>query len=831
MFFRRNQQDKQHVGPVAKAPDPAVAAGDGRALPASALRQTVDAASLGFQSTAELEPLHGLLGQDRALKALQFGADMDAPDYNIFVIGPPATGKLTAVKAHLALKARDMPAPPDWVYVTNFEQPNEPKAVKLPHGRARAFAKVLVVAVDELRNVLPAMFESDDYQSRRRAIDARFRAGQEQALETLSRKAEAQGVAVMRTPTGFALAPMVDGKVVEPESLETLPQAMRKDVETKIATLHGELGVILEQAPKLQKQHRAAIGELNEEVGRIAVSAALDDAVKDFQDVPAAIEHVQAAGQDMIRNVALFIGGADQDESPIARPPMDTSRDERFRRYMVNVINARADGEKGAPVVEELNPTFPNLVGRVELMPHMGNLVTDFMLIKPGALQRANGGYLLLDARKMVQSPFAWDALKRALRKREIKIEPPEETKGPVATQMLDPEPIPLKVKVVMFGDRELFYTMAAHDPDFDGLFKVQADFDDTIPRTQENYKAYAQLVASIVANRTLLPSDATGVARVIEEGIRMSDDREKLSTEVGHISDILREADYWARKAGHKTIGREDVARAIEEQIQRADKIRDHAQESIGRGIVLVDTEGAKVGQVNGLAVLQLGNFAFGRPNRITARVRMGSGRITDIEREAQLAGPSHTKGVMILWGYLAGRYAEDVPLSLAASLVFEQSYGGVDGDSASSAELYALLSALAEAPINQGFAVTGSVNQWGEVQAIGGVNEKIEGFFDICKRRGLTGHQGVMIPKANAQHLMLREDIVAAADEGKFKVHAVAHIDEGIEILTGDAAGRRDAHGHFPSGTINHRVEARLRHFAERYRSYHRPGDNHTS
>jgi predicted ATP-dependent protease len=658
MFFRRNQQGKQQVGAAAPETERVPAAPTGSPLPADALRQSVDPASLGFETTAELKPIEGLLGQDRALKAIQFGADMNAQDYNIFVIGPPATGKLTAVKSHLAQKAKDMPPAADWVYVTNFEEANEPRALQLPHGRGRAFAKGMIAAIDELRNVLPAMFESDDYQTRRRAIDARFRAGHEQAVEALSRKAETQGVAVLRSPTGFVLAPMVDGKVVEPESLETLPPAMRKDVEAKIVTLQGELGVILEQMPKLQKQHRATIGELNEDIARIAVSAALDDIAAAFSDVPAAIEHIKAAGHDMIRNVALFAGTGSPEEGQIAKSPADTSRDERFRRYMVNVVSAKG----GAPVIEELNPTFPNLVGRVELVAHMGNLVTDFMLIKPGALHRANGGFLLLDARKMLQSPFAWDALKRALKRREIRIEPPEETRGPIAAQMLDPDPIPLQVKVVMFGNAELFYLLAGADPDFGGLFKVQADFDDTIPRTTENYRAYAQLIAAIVGHRNLLPADSTGVARVIEEAIRISDDREKLSTEVGHISDVLREADYWARKAGHKAIGRGDVARAIDEQIQRADKIRDHAQESIGRGIILVDTDGAKVGQVNGLAVLQLGNFAFGRPNRITARVRTGSGRVVDIEREANLAGPLHTKGVMILWGLRRPLYSNSL-------------------------------------------------------------------------------------------------------------------------------------------------------------------------
>jgi len=498
--------------------------------------------------------------------------------------------------------------------------------------------------------------------------------------------------------------------------------------------------------------------------------------------------------------------------------------DVRFRRYMVNVMVSHGDGASsaGAPVVEEQNPTYGNLVGRVEHIAQMGTLVTDFLLIKPGALHRANGGYLLLDARRLLLSPFAWEALKRAIKAREIRVEQPAETVGLISTQSLDPEAIPLDVKVILFGDRELYYLLAAHDPDFTGFFKVQADFDDTIARSSENDNAYARLIASIVKEHGLKPVDASGVARIIDEGARLADDREKLSIEIGRISDLVREADYWSGQAKRKVTTRQDVTRAIEEHIQRADRLRDRSQETINRGVILVDTDGAEVGQVNGLSVLQLGSFSFGRPTRITARVRLGSGRVTDIEREAKLGGPLHSKGVMILWGFLAGRYALDVPLALGATLVFEQSYGGVDGDSASSAELYALLSALSDIPIKQSLAVTGSVNQRGEVQAIGGVNEKIEGFFDICRARGLTEEQGVLIPRSNVQHLMLREDVVEAVRNGQFAVYPVGSIDEGIEILTGVKAGERGAEGRFPVGTINRLVEDKLKSFAERGRNF---------
>ena len=786
----------------------------------------VNPSSLGFKTTDDLTPINGLIGQERALKAIQFGTDIKSHDFNMFVLGPPASGKTTAVKAHLGPKAAHASTPPDWVYVYNFESPNRPKALRLPSRRAKDLAKGMIGALDELRGVLPGRFESEDYQTRRRAIDEQFRSGNEEALEALTKKANAQNIALLRTPTGFAMAPMHEGKVVKPEVFNALPEAMRRDVENKIPALEKELAVILERLPAAEKRRRQQLSELNEEVATSAIRDALLELHASFSDVAEAAAYLEAAGHDMVRNVGLFLATGEE-ENALVRRPTDSAQDPRFRRYLVNVMATNGESATaGAPVIEENNPTYGNVVGRVEHVAQMGTLVTDFLLIKPGALHKANGGYLLVDARRLLLSPFAWEALKRAIKAREIRIEQPTEVSGLISTQSLDPEPIPLDVKVVLFGDRELYYLLAAHDPDFPRLFKVQADFDDTIARSSENDTAYARLIASVVKEHGLKPLDATAVARVIDEGARLADDREKLSIELGRISDIVREADYWSSQARRKITTREDVARAIDEQIQRADRLRDRAQETIARGIVLVDTEGAEVGRINGLSVIQLGAFAFGRPSRITARVRVGSGRVMDIEREAKLGGPLHSKGVMILWGLLAGRYALDVPLALAATLVFEQSYGGVDGDSASSAELYALLSALSEVPIRQSLAVTGSVNQQGEVQAIGGVNEKIEGFFDICRARGLTGEQGVLIPKSNVQHLMLREDVVDAVKNRQFAIYAVGSIDEGIEILTGVKAGERGADGRFAAGTVNRLVEDKLKSFAERGRSFAKAG-----
>jgi lon-related putative ATP-dependent protease len=811
------------------------AAGTQLPLPPEELRRTSDPAAFGFTSTADIAPIRGLIGQERALAAIAFGTDMASMDYNIFVLGPPASGKRTALKTQLLDKATRKPRPDDWVYVFNFQEPSRPRSLRLPSGRARSLARAMIGAIDELRGIVPALVEGEDYQARRRAIDASFQGVQEQALETLTKKAAGQNIALLRTPQGFAFAPMHEGRVVKPDTFNALPDAMRNEKQAQLAALETELAHVLERLPKSEKERRVKVAELNTELARAVVTAALEDIASAFTDVPAVIGHLNDAGEDLVRNIAIFLPSGEDETGPISAPA-DGARDPRYRRYMVNVMvgnapPAEGDAQPGAPVIEETNPVYGNLLGRIEHVTQGGALMTDFLLIKPGALHRANGGYLMVDARRLVQSPFAYEALKRALKAREIRIEPPQDAAGiGVVPQTLEPEPTALDVKVIMTGEREAYYALAQNDPDFLGLFKVQADFDDAIPRSPENDRAYAGVVASIVDEHKLRPVEASGVARIIEEGSRLANDRDKISVEIGYVSDLVREADYWAGKAGRAAINHDHVETAVAAQIKRADRIKEHAQETVERGVVLVDTEGAETGQVNGLAVMQVGNFSFGRPSRITARVAVGQGRIVDIEREAKLGGASHTKGMMILQGFIAGRFAQSVPLALSATLTFEQSYGGVDGDSASSTEIYALLSALANVPIQQGLAVTGSVNQLGDVQAIGGVNHKIEGFYDLCASRGLTGQQGVLIPQSNVQHLMLREDIVTAAAAGNFSVFAVETIDQGIEILTGIPAGVRGSDGAFPADSINGLVQARLMQFAEQARAYGRAYDGRT-
>lgn len=792
------------------------------AVPVNRLRQRTDPAIFGFDTTEELEPITNLIGQERALSAIRFGAEIAQPSFNLFVLGPPGSGKTTAVRAFLEEKAKQGEPPPDWVYVNNFETPHKPRAISLPQGRATLLSQGMVGVIDELRAAIPAMFESEEYQGRHRAIDEQVRGSQEEAFGALNKRAEAENIAILRTPLGFAMAPAKDGKVIKPEVFNELPEAERQSIQEKIEDLQKQLEVIIQQVPRLEKERRKQIRELNEEMAEVAVRQALTEIEAAFEDLPDILVYLKDVEVDLISNVSHFLADGDEGGEIVAQP-LDSARDARFRRYLVNVIiSGGEDGSTGAPILEESNPNLGNLIGRVEHLSQMGALVTDFLLIKPGALHKANGGYLLLDARKVLLQPFAWEALKRALKAGTITIESPGDQLGLVSTVSLEPDPIPLRVKTVLLGDRTLYYLLSALDPEFSRLFKVAADFDDTMDHTEKNIEIFARQVASIVAKYGLSPVDAGGVARTIDEGARLAHDSEKLTLRIEAIVDILSEADYWASQVGRKIITAQDVAHAVKEQIFRSDRLREKSQESIIREIMLVDTEGSHVGQINGLSVLSLGNFAFGRPSRITARVRMGTGRLIDIEREVELGGPIHSKGVMILRGFLEGRYAHDVPLSLSASLVFEQSYGGVDGDSASSAELYTLLSALADVPLKQSIAVTGSVNQHGQVQAIGGANEKIEGFFDICSERGLNRKQGVIIPKSNIVHLMLREDVVEAVEQDKFHIWAVETIDEGIEILTGVASGERETDGAFPEGTINRKVEDRLIAFAEARRRF---------
>ncbi|GAB4355910.1 MAG: ATP-binding protein [Kiloniellaceae bacterium] len=792
-------------------------------LPVEKLYARCDAARLGFETTAELEDLDEVIGQERALEAIRFAATIRQEGYNLFVLGTPGTGKHTTVGAILKEKAAKEAVPPDWVYLNNFTTPHQPKALRLPTGQGRELHTAMRELVDQLRAAVPAAFESEDYRNRRQALEDTARERQETAFQAIREKAEAKNIALVRTPLGFAFAPMQDGAVMEPKAFNALPEEERRRIQGEIEALQKELEEVVQHIPTWAMEHRDALRELNREVTAQTIDQPIDRLNERFGMIEGLGEHLEEVREDLLDNVhsLLQLEAAGQ-QAPSAEP-MAPARGhvDGFRRYAVNLVVSSEDGE-GAPVIYEDHPTLSNLIGRVEHISEMGALVTDFTLIKAGALHRANGGYLILDARKVLTQPFTWDALKRALKAGKIRIESAGQMLSLVSTVSLEPADIPLNAKVVLCGEPLLYYLLSYYDPEFSTLFKVAADFDDEMARDGDKEMLFARQLATLIRREKLRPLDRGAVARVIEHAARLAGDAEKLSIDLRAIADLVREADFFAGEAGDQVIAAAQVQRAIDAQIRRADRLRERSQEMIQRGFLLVDTDGAAVGQVNGLSVLQLGSFAFGRPSRITARVRMGAGKVIDIEREVELGGPLHSKGVLILSSYLASHFAIDQPLSLAASLVFEQSYGGVEGDSASSAELYALLSALSGMPIRQNLAVTGSVNQNGQVQAIGGVNEKIEGFFDICKQRGLSGAQGVLIPAVNQKHLMLRQDVVEAVAAGQFHIYAVETIDEGIELLTGTPAGSRGADGRFPEGTVNRRVEDRLIAFAEARRRY---------
>lgn len=797
-------------------------------LPPEALYRRCNPQQFNFETTEELEDLTEVIGQPRAVEAVRFGVGIERTGYNIFALGPAGTGKHSLVSQFLERRAATEPVPSDWCYVHNFEQPHRPRALRLPPGVGVQLRDDMKRLIEDLHTALVSAFESDEYRTRQRVIEEEFKEQQERAFEGLQQRAQERGFALLRTPAGLVFAPLRDGEVLPPEEFQKLPEAERKRLKDEVEALQEELQNIILQMPRWEREARERVRALDREVTNFAVGSLFDELRKKYADLAEVVDYLNAVQRDVVENVRDFLRPEEPPSSDTSGPPMPYPliRPSSLRRYQVNVLVDHSIS-KGAPVIYEDNPTYQNLIGRVEHLAQMGMLVTDFNLIKPGALHRANGGYLILDARKVLLMPFAWEGLKRALQSRQIRIEPIDQMLSLISTVSLDPEPIPLDVKVALLGDRLLYYLLCELDPDFGELFKVAADFNEEMDRTPENQLLYARLIATQARREKLRPFDRSAVARVIEHSSRLAEDAEKLSARMRSIIDLLREADYWAGEAGHPVVSAADVQRAIDAQIYRANRMQERLREEVLRGTILIDTDGAKVGQVNGLSVMTLGDYSFGHPSRITARVWMGKGEVINIEREVEMSGPIHSKGVLILSGFLGARYAADQPLSLSASLVFEQSYSGVEGDSASSAELYALLSAIAEVPIKQSLAVTGSVNQHGQIQPIGGVNEKIEGFFDVCKARGLTGEQGVLIPAANVKNLMLRQDVVEAVAVGKFHIYPIETIDQGIEILTGMPAGERDEAGNYPEGTFNAKVKARLAELAEKQAAFRAAGE----
>jgi predicted ATP-dependent protease len=786
-----------------------------------------DPRSLEFDTTDELSDLDEIVGQERAIEAFRFGIDIPHKGYNIFVLGPSGAGRYTMTGEFLKRAAATRPRPDDWCYVHNFSAPRQPRALRLPPGRALPFREAMIRLIADLRAALPVAFDSDEYRTHRALLEKQFKDRQKGAFRGIETEAQQKGLAIGQSESGIEFVPVHDGNVMPPDVFRALPASEREAIGAAIEALRLRLEDSMRQVHVWHKEMIDASRDLARTLAARIAAHEIAPLEAAFAGFPEVIAYLAAVRDDIIGNIADFlhpgvltIGSTPQPDAaktppPSPSDPLASSDAGLFRRYDVNVLVQHSTAT-GAPVIFEDAPAPGTIAGRIEYAAQLGQLVTDFTLIRAGALHLANGGYLIIDARKLLMQPLAYDELKRALLSELIRVESTAQRQLQSTIASIDPEPIPLVVKVVLVGDPYAFHLLTARDEEFSELFKVQAELHDRVPHSPDIRARYARLIATLARRERLRRLDAGAVARLLEHSARMVDDRERLSTRFAHVLDIMRESDHWAGKEGAATIGAPHVTAAIAAQLRRADHVRELGQEQILRGWILIDVHGERVGMINGLSLLRLGNFMYGKPSRITVRVRIGRGEVIDIERRAELGGPLHSKGVFILAGYLGAKFAAETPLALTASLVFEQSYGSVEGDSASSAELFALLSALADLPIKQSLAVTGSVNQLGQVQAIGGVNEKIEGFFDICRARGLDGTQGVLIPQSNVSNLALRSDVVDAARSGLFSVFAIRTIDEGIELLTGVPAGEKLDDGTWTPGSVNARVADRVARWA---------------
>ncbi|HNY64097.1 MAG TPA: ATP-binding protein [Deltaproteobacteria bacterium] len=795
-------------------------------VPIEKLTCRCNADIFGCEVSSEGKPLQGIVGQTKALKALQFGLDIKEKGFNIYVSGVPGTGKKTAVSNYLQEIARDKPTPPDWCYVNNFQESYRPKAISLPAGSARTFKKQVDDFIDAARREVSKAFESEDYAAKKSAAVSMVQQEREDLINQINEEAQKEGFLIQATPMGLLTIPLKDNRPYTEEEFRVLDKDVQNEISEKQKKLNEDLKKTGRQMVSIEKKTTEQIDKLDREIASFTLNLLLEELKETFQDSPGVLTYLDEMRDDMLDNLSIFRAeegkGLLPAELQMQLPaPAAFKDDMKFRKYRVNVVVDNRD-LNGAPIIMELNPSYYNLFGRIEKEAMLGALFTDFTMIRSGSVHRANGGYLILPVYEVLRNMLSWESLKRSISNQDIRVEEAEERLGFMTTRWLVPEPIPWDVKVVLIGHPILYYRLYELDPDFRDLFKVKADFDRVMDRTEENMKNFSSFVCSVCNEEHLKHFEKNAIARVVEYSSRLAGDQNKLSTEFGTIADVVREASFYATRQDSPLVTQEHVTQAIEEKFNRSNMMLEKIREFINRGFIMIDVTGEAVGQVNGLSVMEMGDVMFGRPNRITASIGVGSQGLIDIEREAKLSGPIHTKGVLILSGYLTNRYAQDKPLSLAARLVFEQSYSGIEGDSASSAELYAIISALSGVPIRQGIAVTGSVNQRGEIQAIGGVNEKIEGYFSVCKLKGLTGEQGVMIPASNVQNLVLKDEVVQAVKEGRFHVWSVNTIDEGIEVLTGRKAGQKDGNGVFEEGSVNSLVDSQLRSYSEMWMNF---------
>lgn len=778
------------------------------------LRKVCDPATLPCRDSSEIKPLEAIIGQERAVRSLRFGLGIRDPGFHIYVAGAPGTGRTTAVRRFLTEEARDQPVPQDLCYVHNFQDPSRPRALRLPPGRARDLQKHMKSLVEDVQAGIRKAFDSEEYAAQREESLKNLQQQREDLFARVSARALEEGFVLQATPVGLLTIPVLKGKPLSDQEFQALPAQLQEEIAARRQRLQEEIKTAMRQARGLEKAAQAQVQELDRQVALFAIGQPIEDLRERYRDLPDVIAYLQDVQNDFLENLGQF--RSEPEPQPSLPVPGQTPKETPFRKYEVNVLVDNGS-LAGKPVVIERNPTYSQLFGRMEKEALFGTLVTDFTMIREGSLHRANGGYLVIPAEELLTNLFSWEALKRALRNREIVIEEAGERLGLILAKGIQPEPVPLDLKVILIGTPFLYHLLYSRDEDFSELFKVKADFDTSMERTDATVRDYCAFAATVCEEEKLRHLDGPALAKMVEHGSRLAEDQERLSTRFGEISDVIKEASYYAVQENSPRTSGVHVRRAVDERAYRSNLIAEKIRDLIVRGTLRIDVDGEAVGQVNGLSVMDLGDVSFGRPNRITATVGIGQAGLIDIEREAKLGGPIHTKGVLILAGYLVERFAQDKPLTLSVRLVFEQSYSGVEGDSASSTELYALLSRLSGLPIRQAIAVTGSVNQKGEIQAVGGINEKIEGYFEVCKAVGLTGKQGVLIPENNLRNLMLKEEVLDAVGQGRFHVWAVRTVDEGIEVLTGVAAGGRGPEGSFPEGSVNFRVDRRLKEMAE--------------
>ncbi|MGI6452052.1 MAG: Lon protease family protein [Syntrophomonadaceae bacterium] len=779
------------------------------------LRKDCKASIFQFGSTAEVEPLKGIFGQDRATRSLLFALDIENEGYNAFIIGTYGTEKTTLTRELLTKKAVEEPVPNDWCYVYNFQRTDRPKALELPPGRGKAFKNDVVGHMDKIIKQIIKAFESEDFDYKKNEIVGSFIEKANALYIRLEEEARPLGFTISRSQSGINSIPIKNGEPLSQEDYMAMSEEEKIEMMKRSGLVQEKINSTLRQYRDLEKYIKKAIKDLEQETARTVTVPFFTDLFMKYRDLGDVVEYLENIQRDSLDNVDMFV--KHDDNVPVFLRHID--RRAALRRYQINLLVDNSE-LKHAPVIFENNPTFANLFGQIEYEGEFGILTTDFSKIKSGSIHRANGGYLVLNAYDMLKNPYVWDTLKRVLKDQEISVESITRMIGISNTETLEPEPIPIKVKVLLIGEALYYHLLYQYDQDFRSLFRIRADFDVEMERNKRTIYQYAQYISGLCREKNLLPFAPSGVARVVDYGTRLAGDQRKLSTLFDRIGEIVLEANQWASCKGAKLVEARHVDRAISEKKYRSSSVEEKIQDLIENRTIIINTSGFKVGELNGLAVHEMGDYSFGRPVRITAKTFMGEKGLVNIEREIRMSGSIHSKGVLILSGFMGAYYAQDYPLSLSASLTFEQSYQGIEGDSASSAELYALLSSLAEVKINQGIAVTGSVNQNGEVQPVGGVNEKIEGFFRVCCNHGLTGQQGVLIPKQNICNLMLDDEVIDAVKNRKFNIWAISHIDEGIEILTGMPAGERDETGRFPPHSFHYLVDNKLREWSAKSR-----------